>query len=65
MSLDEVRPRAGLLVLEVALVGDLAAPGGVERRLAQLGEEEAVLELLERTDLREHVRLLEPDEIRG
>ena len=65
MGLDEVGARARPLVLEVALVGDLTAAGGVEGRLAELGEKETVLELLERTDLREHVRLLEPDEIRG
>ena len=44
-------------------VGDLAAAGGIERRLAQLREEEAVAELLERADLRQHVGLLVADEL--
>ena len=44
---DELGARAGLLVLEPARVGDLAAALGVERRLAQLREESAVAEILE------------------
>ena len=42
----------------------LPAARRVEGRLAQLREEEAVLELLERADLREHVRLRVADELR-
>ena len=33
---DELGPRAGLVVLDVARVGDLAAARRIERRLAQL-----------------------------
>src|SRR5919109_1088334 len=55
---------ACLLVLDEALVADLAAALGVERRLAQLREEVAALERLERADLRQHLGLLVADELR-
>ena len=45
-------------------VGDLAAALRVERRLAELREEVAVAELLERADLRQHLGLLVADELR-
>ena len=48
---------------DLAGVADLAAALRVERRLAQLGEEEAVAELLERADLGEHLGLLPADEL--
>ena len=44
-------------------VRDLAASLRVERRLPQLGEEEAVVELLERAELGQHLGLLAPDEL--
>src|SRR5207244_3828258 len=44
--------------------GDPPATGGIERRLAELCEEEPVLELLERAELRQDVRLLVADELR-
>src|SRR5439155_710606 len=56
-------PARAVVRLDEARVGDLAAPGRVERRLAQLAEEEPVLEPLQRADLRQHVRLLEADEL--
>ena len=40
------------------------APGRIERRLAQLGEECAVTEILVGVELREHVGLVETDERR-
>ena len=58
----ELRPLA--VRLDPALVRDLAASVGIERRLAQLGEEGAVADLLERADLRQHLRLLPADELR-
>ena len=58
VRVDEVGADAGVGVqLDPALVGHLAAAGRVEGRLAQLGEEEPVAELLEGSDLREHVDL--------
>ena len=51
------------VLLDPALVADLAAALRVEGRFAQLGEEEPVLELLERADLREDVELLVADEL--
>src|SRR5215211_4604024 len=63
---DELGPHAARVVaLDPALIGDLAATRGVERRLAQLGEKRAVAELLERAELREHVDLGVADEVRG
>src|SRR5204863_77371 len=56
--LDEPRRRAGRLVLDEALVGDLAAAGRVERRLEELRLEEAVPEVGERRDRGQHLRLL-------
>ena len=50
--------------LDRAGVGHLAAACRIERRLAQLREEEVVLELLVRADLREDVGLRVPDELR-
>ena len=47
----------------VPCVGDLAAARRVERRLAELGEEETVLELLERAELGQHVGLRVADEL--
>ena len=41
---DHARRAAALLALDLADVGDLAAAGGVERRLDELGEHLAVLE---------------------
>ena len=43
---------------------DLPAPIGIEGRLPELGEEGAVAEILEGADLREHLGLLPPDELR-
>ena len=64
VRVDELGPRPGVVVaLDPALVGDLAAARGVERRLPQLREERAVAELLERAELREHVGLLVADEV--
>ena len=55
--------RAGLLVLDAARVGDLAAALGIERRLAQLARKSPSPSVLERADLREHVGLLVADEL--
>ena len=52
-----------VLLLDPAAVRDLAAAGGIERRLAQLREEQPVAERLERADLREHVGLPVADEL--
>ncbi len=52
-----------VVLLDPARVGHLAAAGGIERRLAQLREEEPVLQLLERADLRQRLRLLVADEL--
>src|SRR5918994_147243 len=60
--LAQLRLRLRLLVLQQALIRDLAATLRVERRLAQLGEEEVFVDLLERADLRQHVHLLVADE---
>ena len=57
------RDCAGALVDELARVGHLAAAVRVERRLAQLRQEEPVAELLDRRQLGEHVRLLVADEL--
>ena len=43
--LDELGARAAVLALEVARVGDLAAAGGIERRLLELHLEEALAEI--------------------
>ncbi len=65
VRLDELGTGPGLVVeLDPPAVADLPASGRVERRLAQLGEEVAVVERLERADLREHVRLRVADELR-
>ncbi len=62
---DELGPgRRVVVALDPALVGDLAAARRVERRLAELREEGAVAELLEGAELREHVDLRVPDEVR-
>ena len=63
VRLAQRRRRARLLVDELAGVGHLAAAGGVERRLAQLREEEPLAELLERADLGEDVGLGVADEL--
>ena len=66
ICLDEIGGRAGVVVqLDRAGVGHLAAASRIERRLAQLDEEEVVLEGLVRADLREDVGLRVPDELRG
>ena len=52
-----------VVLLDPARVGHLAAAGRIERRLAQLREEEPVLQLLERADLRQRLRLLVADEL--
>src|SRR5512132_2136629 len=49
--------------LDPPRVRDLAAPRRIERRLAQLREEEPVAGFLERTDLREDVDLFVTDEL--
>ena len=65
MRLHELGARARVAVeLDHALVGDLAAAGGVERRLAQLREEGAVAEVLVGVELGEHVGLVVADERR-
>src|SRR5262249_20072561 len=51
--------------LDPACVRHLAASGRVERRLAHLREEEPVLELFHRAELREDVGLLVADELRA
>ena len=62
---DELGAHRRVVVpLDPALVGDLAAAGRVERRLAELREERAVAEILERAELREHVDLRVADELR-
>src|SRR5262249_28324397 len=61
--LHQLRPRARRLVLDVAVVGDLAAALGVERRLEELGAEAALALRLERRDRSEHIGLLVPDEL--
>jgi hypothetical protein len=58
----ELHPRATLL--DPAGVRDLPATLRVERRFPELHQERAVAEILERTDLRQHVRLLIADEQR-
>ena len=60
---DVLDDRAAVLGLDHAVVGDLAAAGRVERRLAQLQREQAVAAGLERADLRAHVQLLVADEL--
>src|SRR5437867_3165601 len=52
-----------IVALDPPRVCDLAAPRRIERRLAQLREEEPVAGFLERTDLREDVDLLVADEL--
>src|SRR5207244_8481612 len=53
----QLRARGRIAVeLDPPGVGDLPATGGIERRLAELCEEETVLELLERAELRQDVR---------
>src|SRR5213078_2332813 len=56
--------RTGRFVDELARVGHLAAALGVERRLAQLAEEGAVAEVLQRADLRQRLGLRVADELR-
>ena len=64
VCVDELRPSPGRVVeLDRADVRDLAPARRVERRLAELGEEVPVAELLERSDLREDVGLRVPDEL--
>ena len=60
---DVLDHRAAVLGLDHSVVGDLAAAGRVERRLAQLQREQAVAAGLERADLRPHVELLVADEL--
>ena len=57
--------RRVVVALDPAVVGDLAAARRVERRLAELREEGAVAEILERAELGEHVDLRVADELRG
>ena len=54
---------AAVVALDPARVRDLPAAGRVERRLAQLCQEVPTLNLFERADLRQDVRLLVADEI--
>src|SRR6185503_2890142 len=64
VCVDELRAYRRLAVpLDPAFVCHLAAAGRVERRLAELREERAVAELLERPDLREDVDLRVADEL--
>ena len=51
---DQLGPRAGLLVLDEAGVGDLAAALRVEGRLLELGLEAPVVELLVGDDRSQH-----------
>ena len=60
--LAQLRPRAGLLVLDPAGVADLAASGRVERGPLQLRLEPAVAQLVEGEDRRQHLGLLVADE---
>src|SRR5204863_8699862 len=62
--LDQLGASAGLLVLDVAGVRDLATALGIERRLLELRLERAVAELCVREDRRQHVRPLVTDELR-
>src|SRR5439155_18873055 len=62
VGLFELRARPGLLVLDEAGVRHLAAACRVEGGLAQLREELAVAQVLERSDLGEHLGLLVADE---
>ena len=55
--------RRVLVELDGSEVGHLASTGRIERGLAELREEEPVLDLLERADLREHVDLRVADEL--
>ncbi len=57
------RHGARLLLEELAAVRHLAAALGIERRLAQLGEECAVAQVLDRSELRQHVDLRVADEV--
>ncbi len=64
VRLDELGDVAGVVVeLDRAGVRHLAAARRIERRLAQLREEVAVVDLLERADLREDVGLRVADEL--
>ena len=64
VRLDELGARARVVVeLDPARIGHLASAGRVERRFAQLREEEAVAEILERAELRQDVRLRVADEL--
>src|SRR6185437_5906384 len=66
IGIAELGTRAAPVVtLDPACVGYLAATGHVERRFPQLGQEEPLADLFERSDLGEHVRLLETDELRA
>ena len=66
VRVDQLGPHGGVVVpLDPALVGDLATACRVEGRLAQLGQEGAVAELLERAELGDDVRLRVADELGG
>src|SRR5262249_50849181 len=62
-GLNQLRTRAGFLVLDVAGVGDLAAALGVERRLLELRLEGAVAEVGVRKNRGQDVRALVADEL--
>ena len=64
VRVDELRAdRRVVVALDPALVGHLAAARRIERRLAQLREERAVAEILERAELGEDVDLRVADEL--
>src|SRR3954471_3902333 len=63
--LDQVGARAGLLVLDVTGVGDLAPALGIEGRLLELRLEGAVAEIRVGEDRRQHLSSLVADELRA
>ena len=64
VRIDEVGLRSRVVVeLDRATVRHLPTARGIERRLAELRQEVAFAEVLERADLREHVRLRVADEL--
>ena len=64
VRLDQLGAHGRVAVeLDPARVGHLAAAGRIEGRLAELRQERAVAEVLERAELREHLRLRVADEL--
>ena len=64
VGVDELSPGfSPVIELDPSRISHLAAACRIERRLAKLGEEEALFDRLQRADLREHVRLHVTDEL--